>query len=210
LHDLLRSPGELAASLDKALAAAPHEHSRTDSWLFVYGSMLEETPFSPRERRLATLEGWTRRFCLTDPKMRGTVRRPGLSLGLVRGGDCRGIAYRISARTVREALLRVWEREMTLPFYVPCWLETRTHEGPIRVLTFCTDPVGPLHEPTPEPREMLHRLAWCEGESGSNADYLHDTVQQLALAGIPDAELSRLAEHVRAARAQGGGERAQT
>ncbi|MBM7119238.1 gamma-glutamylcyclotransferase [Archangium primigenium] len=201
MNDLLRSPGELAASLDKALAAAPHDAARTDSWLFVYGSMLEAPPFTPVERRLATLEGWTRRFCLADPKMRGTARHPGLSLGLVRGRSCRGIAYRLSARTVREELFRVWEREMTLPFYVPCWLETWTTEGGIPVLTFCTDPVGPLHEPTPEPGAMLQRLATCEGESGPNADYLEETVQQLAEAGIPDADLAQLAERVRAARA---------
>ncbi len=197
----LRTPAELDASLDRALTAAPHDVTRSDSWLLVYGSMLEEPPFSPEEQRSATLEGWERVFCLADPKMRGTERRPGLSLGLVRGHRCRGLAYRLAARTVREDLRRVWEREMLLPFYLPCWLEAQTPRGVITALTFCTDPDGPLYEPSLSEPSMIERLATCEGENGSNAEYLDTTVRQLAEVGLPDTGLDHLRERVHAARA---------
>jgi glutathione-specific gamma-glutamylcyclotransferase len=200
LNPPVRTQAELDASLDQALASAPHDTSRNNSWLLVYGSLLKEPPFSPEEQRHALLEGWERVFCLADPKMRGTPRHPGLSLGLVRGRHCLGLAYQLSARTVREDLKNVWQREMVLPFYVPCWLQAQTQQGPIPVLTFCTDLHGPLYERALSEPELLGRLATAEGENGSNAAYLEQTVQQLAEVGIPDTALAQLATRVRALR----------
>ncbi|SEU35540.1 gamma-glutamylcyclotransferase [Stigmatella erecta] len=200
LNYRLRTQEELDASLDQALAAAPRDTARSGAWLFVYGSLLKEPPFSPEEQRHAVLEGWERVFCLADPKMRGTPRHPGLSLGLIRGHRCAGVAYRLSARTLREDLKGVWQREMVLPFYAACWLQALTQQGPIRVLTFCTDLHGPLYEPSLSELAMLERLATCAGENGSNAAYLEQTVQQLAEVGIPDEGLAQLARRVRTVR----------
>lgn len=200
LNYRLRTPEELDASLGQALAAAPRDTAQRGSWLFVYGSMLKDPPFSPEEQRHAILEGWERVFCLADPKMRGTPKRPGLSLGLVGGPRCVGMAYRLSARTLREDLKGVWQREMALPFYAACWLQAQTQSGPIPVLTFCTDLHGPLYEPSLSEPEMLARLATCAGENGSNAAYLEQTVQQLTEVGIPDPGLTQLALRVRALR----------
>ncbi|MET0402516.1 MAG: gamma-glutamylcyclotransferase [Cystobacter sp.] len=197
----LRTWSECLDSLGRALEAAPHDARREDSWLLVYGSMLDDPPFHAKEQRPATLEGWERLLCLADPKMRGTERRPGLSLGLVRGGHCRGLAYRLSASTVREDLERVWRREMVLPFYVPCWLQVHTPGGVLHALTFCTDLDGPLFEGAVEEAALLERLATCEGENGSNADYLETTVRQLKQVGIPDEGLAHLLERVRLTRA---------
>jgi cation transport protein ChaC len=47
---------------------------------------------------------------------------------------------------------------------------------------------------------MIERLARCAGENGSNAEYLEETVRQLAEMGLPDTGLDHLAERVRAAR----------
>jgi glutathione-specific gamma-glutamylcyclotransferase len=188
---------ELDASLERALAKAPHDPSRSDSWLLVYGSMLKDPPFTPQERQRATLPEWERVFCLADPRMRGTERHPGVSLGLVRGRGCQGLAYRLSARTARDDLRRVWRREMLLPFYVPCWLEVQTAQGPLRALTFCTDVDSPLYEPDLSEPELLERLATCSGESGSNAQYLDDTLEQLAAVGVSDERLARLAAGLR-------------
>lgn len=201
VNDHPRTQAELESSLERALAAAPHDPTRSDSWLLVYGSMLAEPPFSPKDRRPAILEGWERAFCLADPKMRGTPQRPGISLGLVPGQRCQGLAYRLSAPTVREDLWRVWQREMAQPFYIPCWLPAWTPLGPVTALTFCTALDSPLYEPALSEAALLERLATCEGESGSNAEYLETTVRQLAEAGIPDAGLARLSERVRALRA---------
>lgn len=196
-----RSRLDLDASLERALAAAPRDPTLSDPWLLVYGSMLKDPPFTARERRRATLAHWERAFCLADPKMRGTERHPGLSLGLVRGGGCLALAYRLSAVSAWEDLRRVWQREMLLPLYVPCWMEAQTAQGPLEVLTFCTDTDSPLYERSLGEEELIERLATCAGENGTNAQYLEDTVQQLAEADAPDEHLARLAERVRARKA---------
>lgn len=196
-----RTPDELEVSLDHALAQAPPGALVNGAWLLVYGSMLEDPPFVAEDHLPALLEGWERAFCLADPKLRGTRERPGLNLGLVQGQHCRALAYRLSALTRREDLIRVWKREMVLPFYVPCWLEAQTARGTVPVLTFRADADSPLHEPSLTEADILERLSTCAGEGGTNADYLETTVRQLAALDIADPKLARLLERVRAARA---------
>ena len=68
--------------------------------------------FAYEEARRARLIGYRRCFCIYSVHHRGTPERPGLVLGLDRGGACEGIAYRISAANVadrRVAYLRARE-----------------------------------------------------------------------------------------------------
>ena len=50
----------------------------------------------------ALLRGYHRRFCLYSYDYRGTRTRPGLTLGLDRGGACRGIVLRLPPETLAE------------------------------------------------------------------------------------------------------------
>jgi hypothetical protein len=86
-------------------------------WLFAYGSLMwnPEMPFA--ERRPALLRGYHRSFCLYSRDYRGTPERPGLVLGLDRGGACRGIAYRLPQDGLGPAIDRVWAREMAGEVY---------------------------------------------------------------------------------------------
>ena len=71
-----------------------------DLWVFAYGSLTWDPGFPFEEARPALLRGYHRAFCLYSTHYRGTPERPGLVLGLDRGGACRGIAYRIAAPRV--------------------------------------------------------------------------------------------------------------
>src|SRR3546814_15151256 len=57
-----------------------------DVWVFGYGSLMWNPGFAFLERQPALLRGYHRAFCIYSEHYRGTRERPGLVLGLDRGG----------------------------------------------------------------------------------------------------------------------------
>src|SRR6478672_3323195 len=88
------------------------DHLDEDLWVFAYGSLIWRPGFSYLERVPARLLGAHRALCVLSHVHRGTPARPGLVLGLDRGGACRGIAYRVdrAARAATLAYLRAREQ----------------------------------------------------------------------------------------------------
>jgi len=64
-------------------------------WVFGYGSLMWRPGFDFIEKRPAKLIGAHRALCVYSHVHRGSPEKPGLVLGLDRGGACRGIAFRI-------------------------------------------------------------------------------------------------------------------
>jgi len=105
-------------------------------WVFAYGSLMWRPEFPVAERRLGTVRGFHRRFCLLQRRFRGTPERSGFVLALDRGGLCRGVAFRLPDAEIREALMPLWRREMRGRGYVARWLPVETDEGTVSALTF--------------------------------------------------------------------------
>lgn len=190
------SQAELDASLEMTLAACPDGLSRS-VWLFAYGSLIWNPTIAYEERRIGIVRGWHRRFCLGAPVGRGTPDRPGLVLGLSRGGSCRGVVYRVAAGEARRELALVWRREMLVGSYVPHWLRAATAAGDVPAIGFTINRQAPNYEPPMPAERLVERLATTAGELGSSADYLFETVEGLELAAVPDPSLVRLAAAVR-------------
>jgi cation transport protein ChaC len=168
-------------------------------WIFAYGSLMWDADFPRAETEPALLRGYHRSFCLYSYDYRGTRTRPGLTLGLDRGGACRGIALRLPPETLAEAVDRLWEREMTAPrVYDMRLLPVRTACAFRMALAFTVrrdhaDYAGRLS------LEAAARIiAGAVGRRGACRDYLADTVSHLAGLGITDASLQRLAQRVEA------------
>jgi glutathione-specific gamma-glutamylcyclotransferase len=191
----LLSDQELAASLDSTLKAYPGEG---DPWVFGYGSLIWNPLLEHVERQCAILRGYHRRFCLWSKTGRGTPERPGLVLGLDRGGCCRGVAYRIDAKKVRDEFTLLWRREMLSDSYVPRWVTIRAGEREVCALTFIINRVHPNYARKIDMEELVDALATASGRLGSSRDYLCQTVEGLEASGITDSLLTELRARVSA------------
>lgn len=169
-------------------------------WLFGYGSLIWKPEIEHSEERVALARGWHRSFCMKMTRWRGTKERPGLMMALDRGGQCKGVAFRLGDGNRREQLDKLLRREVTLKptSYHPRLLNLASDGGPLRALAFVinrrgTTYAGPLRED-----EVVERLATSCGHWGSGADYLYNTVKNLERRGIHDAHLWRLQQLVAA------------
>lgn len=166
-------------------------------WIFAYGSLMwnPEMPFA--ERRLALLRGWHRSFCLYSRDYRGTPERPGLVLGLDRGGACRGIAYRLPPEGLTKAIDRVWAREMAGQVYDMRPVQVATAEGILAAHAFTVRRDNRDYAGRLGPEEIARIIASAAGGRGTGRDYLANTVRHLEELGIPDGPLHRLEAQVR-------------
>src|ERR1700741_1067017 len=93
------------------------ESSKGDLWVFGYGSLIWRPGFEFVERIPARLIGEHRALCVYSFVHRGTPEKPGLVLGLDRGGACRGVAFRVSAKKRSETVDYLRGREQTTNVY---------------------------------------------------------------------------------------------
>ncbi len=189
---------ERQASLDAVLADLP---AGADIWLFGYGSLMWNPAFHFAEKRTALLRGYHRRFCLWSASGRGSPDCPALTLGLDRGGACRGIAFRIAADQVPSELAVIWAREMISGSYRPRWVRLHSAEGPLHAVTFVIDRGQRRYvQGVPETVIAAH-IAHAGGWLGTCAEYLENTVAHLDALGAGDSAMHRLLDLVRAQKA---------
>src|SRR3954469_3044124 len=93
------------------------ELSRTDLWVFGYGSLMWRPGFDFVEQVPARLIGEHRALCVYSFDHRGTPEKPGLVLGLDRGGACRGVAFRVAADRREATIAYLRAREQTTNVY---------------------------------------------------------------------------------------------
>ena len=184
----------LGRSLDAVLA---NLDPRDPLWIFGYGSLMWNPGLSFVAKRVGTIFGFHRNFCLWSRINRGTPDRPGLVLTLERGGSCRGLAFRLAGSTSREELLSLWRREMSLGSYQPRWIDCHAGADRIPVLTFIVNRASSGYAGKLSVEAMVQAIATARGKFGSSAEYLFQTQATLESHGILDARVKRLAERVK-------------
>jgi cation transport protein ChaC len=178
-------PAEIAALRDDAEPVL----------VFAYGSLLWDAELRDAGAEPALLHGYHRSFCLYSYDYRGTPAAPGLTLGLDRGGSCRGAALPLS----KDRLDRVWHREMSGRLvYAARLLRIHTAGASRQALAFtalrsCPDYAGQLSVD-----EAARIIVAAAGGRGTCRKYFDNTLLHLAQLGLVDRPLRRLAERVEA------------
>lgn len=165
-----------------------------DFWVFGYGSLMWRPGFQHSEARRARLQGYRRALCLRSVVHRGTPERPGLVLGLDRGGACVGVAFRVdeSEREAVTAYLR--ERELVTTAYRERVLPVLLGGGAVvQAVTYVVDRHHPLYAGRLDPAHAAQIVKGAVGQSGVNTDYVLSTVSHLRSLNIRDPWLEDVA-----------------
>jgi cation transport protein ChaC len=172
-----------------------------DLWVFGYGSLMWRPGFEALERVPARLKGLHRALCVYSFVHRGTPERPGLVLGLDRGGMCRGIAFRVAGSARAETIAYLRGREQVTSVYLETMrrieLEDESRRQ-VRALCYVVDRGHVQYAGRLTLAEQLDRVQCGRGRSGSNSDYVIETVRALDALGYRETELHLLADRLKA------------
>jgi cation transport protein ChaC len=167
-----------------------------DPWVFGYGSLMWRPGFEFEERCLASMQGLHRRLCIYSHVHRGTPERPGMVLGLDRGGSCRGIGYRVSREIWEPTLAYLREREQVTMIYKECWREmiVERSTGPERVnaLVYQVDHKHDQYAGKRTAQELLPFVLQGHGKGGPCIEYISSTLGHLHELGLKDEHLSEV------------------
>ena len=118
------------------------EFGNGDLWVFGYGSLMWRPGFDHIEKVPARLIGEHRALCVYSFDHRGTPEKPGLVLGLDRGGACRGIAFRVAEKNRADVVAKSRAREQVTSVYREVmrsvWLENEARER-VSALAYVVD-----------------------------------------------------------------------
>lgn len=179
---------------------AADAHDTGDLWVFGYGSLMWRPGFEVVERLPARLIGLHRALCVYSFVHRGTPERPGLVLGLDRGGMCRGIAFRVAAKARAATIAYLREREQATSVYLETVrrvvLEDEARRQ-VRALCYTVNRGHVQYAGRLSVGEAVHYVRQGHGRSGHNRDYVLETVRALEALGCRESELHLIAERLK-------------
>ena len=185
MDDVASDNGALVTGGPAALARA--------LWVFGYGSLMWRPGFDFEERTLATVRGYRRALCVYSHVHRGTPERPGLVLGLDRGGSCKGVAFRVSAAKAEATIAYLRAREQVTMVYREIRLRAALADGrKVDVLSYAVDRAHVQYAGALALPELERFVGQGVGVSGANPDYVRQTYQHMTEIGITDTVLAAL------------------
>ncbi|MFO1081657.1 MAG: gamma-glutamylcyclotransferase [Reyranellaceae bacterium] len=173
-------------------------------WVFAYGSLMWNPGFDTPETRPARLHGWHRAFCIYSEHYRGTPERPGLILGLLPGGACRGLAHRLPVAGYDAVRRYLVEREIRND---GVYRETARplHLADGRIVEAVVYLADRNHRQFAGKVPLARAAALVrdgQGATGSNLAYVENTLAHLRELGLRDPALEALARRAAASGAR--------
>ncbi|HEY0919939.1 gamma-glutamylcyclotransferase [Devosia sp.] len=186
-----RADGDYSATAAALIDALP---AGGEMWLFAFGSLIWNKRFTYDEERPGMVRGWHRDFCLgPDTRFRGNPEAPGYTLSLDRGGQCKGMVYRLPRENLAANIEGLLRKEPPFP---PRWLNVTTSLGTVRAFAFThpgksTEYAGHLSD-----EAVADALYRAVGMIGSMAQYVYLTVLHLEQLGLCDDRMWRMQEMI--------------
>jgi cation transport protein ChaC len=169
-----------------------------DLWVFGYGSLMWRPGFEYLERQGALVHGWRRSLCVYSHVYRGTPERPGLVLGLDRGGACHGVAFRVAAALRERTIDYLRRREQVTAVYLERNVIVYLANGAkANAVTYVADRRHGQYAGRLAREKLLSLVIQGVGQSGPNIDYVLNTEAHLRENGIRDPVLEWLAAQLR-------------
>jgi glutathione-specific gamma-glutamylcyclotransferase len=170
--------------------------STGDLWVFGYGSLMWRPGFEFVEQLPGRLIGEHRALCVYSFVHRGTPEKPGLVLGLDRGGACRGIAFRVREKHRARTISYLREREQVTAVYREAMRSVWLHNGArqrVSALTYVVDRRHVQYAGRLSLVDQLRHVLQGHGQSGANREYVLATVRAMEAEGFRNAPLHQLA-----------------
>jgi len=166
---------------------------RGDLWIFGYGSLMWSPGFRYAEGSTGLVHGYHRALCILSNRYRGTPEKPGLVVGLCRGGSCWGMVFRVPAARVRRVLGSLWRREMVNKVYLPTFVPVMLSPGRrVRALAFVADTAHRQFVRELDLRGRAQLVAQGIGLRGRCVDYIRNTLEHMLELGVNDPHLVRV------------------
>ncbi len=160
-------------------------------WVFGYGSLIWRPGFGFASARGAQLSGFHRALCIYSRVYRGTPQKPGLVFGLVPGGTCQGRAFEITPAEWPKVLAYLRERETRVYNEVHSQIRL-DDQRTVSALCFVADERHADFANGLALKEQLEMVRRAHGDTGSNRDYVVNTMKHLEELGLVDEHLANI------------------
>lgn len=165
-------------------------------WVFGYGSLMWRPGFEFQERCQALMHGVHRRLCIYSHVHRGTPEKPGMVLGLDRGGKCRGIGYRVAPQDRDRTIRYLREREQVTMVYKERWRDmvVRRESGveKVRALVYVVDQRHAQYAGKRSAEELLPFVLQGHGKGGPCVEYIASTLDHIREQGFTDHHMEEV------------------
>jgi glutathione-specific gamma-glutamylcyclotransferase len=145
----------------------------------------------------AWVDGAHRSLCVYSVVYRGTPERPGLVLGLDKGGCCHGLVFRVRPEKVTETLCYLRKRELVTNVYREQMrqvtiLDSDGSPRKVRALCYVVDRRHSQYAGVLPLDRQVEIVRNSRGRAGANLDYVLNTAAHLRDASVTDNRLRRL------------------
>ena len=163
-------------------------------WIFGYGSLMWRPGFDFVRSESARVHGYHRSLCVYSHVHRGTPERPGLVLGLDRGGSCHGIAFQVMPDSWEKTIAYLRAREQVTSVYLERRKNIKLTESDrtVDAVTYVVDRAHSQYAGILSDEALEHHVRLGQGVSGHCTDYVMNTLAHLREMSIHDPALERL------------------